>query len=164
MNICGGDCLKELLEKNFQQPFIAFREAMNEGPLPVTLFDDHFLSERAKFHKTSKSDYVKHMQAYISAINNLKENEEICLWFGEDLFCQINMLVVLAHIEAIKAPKEVIINIVDEASGKVLNKATITPIRFLKTYFGLSRGVAEKTSLKSVNEAIKTYLKTNKKA
>ena len=137
MNICGGDCLKDLLENKLQQPFVAFREALSEGPLPATLFDNNFLNERAKFHNITKKDYLKNIKDYCDAVANLKENEKIELWFGQDLFCQINMLVVLAHLEEIKQKINIKINIVNETNGLVLFETKIELSGFLSAYKNL---------------------------
>ena len=157
MNICGGDCLKELLEKQTGQKMVAFREAMAEGPLSSDIFSAKFLSERASFHKSSQQEYMRHMKSYFSAYKKIKEGEEVCLWFGEDLFCQINMLVVLAHLEQSKKAEQVAINIVDENSGKLISTKKVLTEGFLNAYVNLCQQKATKTGLKSLDNAIKEY-------
>ena len=159
MNICGGDCLKELLEKQTGQKMVAFREAMADGPLFADIFGEHFLSERANFHKSTKQEYKKHMRDYFSAYKNIKKGDDVCLWFGEDLFCQINLLVVLAHLEQGKRAGQVAINIVDENSGKLISAKKVLIDGFLKAYINLCQQKATKTGFKSLDNAIKEYLK-----
>ena len=163
MNICGGDCLKELLEKQTGQKMIAFREAMSEGPLTEDVFCANFISERANFHKSSQREYKKHMQDYLSAYKKIKNGEEVCLWFGQDLFCQINMLVVLAHLEEAKKLKSATINIVDENNGKLIRAQIVDLNGFVKAYKSLCENKTAKTNVDSINSAVKTYIekKTN---
>lgn len=64
----------------------------------TSIFDRAFIQTRASGHDESVEDYSNKV---IKPLNQLfeKNYNYIVLWFGEDMFCQMNLLTILAYLE-----------------------------------------------------------------
>jgi len=94
-HILNGDCLLHELKDSIDGNFIIMREALIDGPADgrdLTEFykkRSGFITERYKeFHDV---DYYKYVVPELEKISEIPEGKEINLWFGKDLFCQINL-------------------------------------------------------------------------
>ena len=56
----------------------------------------NLLRQRAAGHNSSVESYTK---GYRFIKNFTKEYKCIVLWFGEDMFCQMNLLTILSYLE-----------------------------------------------------------------
>lgn len=93
--IVSGNCLKEQLG---QQPFAIYpwNEAMSWGRATGDIFSPAFIAARCQALHTDSSTYIEQVIQPLSGV--LQEQHLVC-WFGEDMFCQINLLVLLAWLE-----------------------------------------------------------------
>lgn len=98
-NITNGDAFNEFFEKKYSAEGIPFNESMMDGAVTEAAFDDTFIQSRCAFHDVDASEYLLKMKKFSEFMNNLKDYDEVVLWFGDDTFCQINMLCVLAMLE-----------------------------------------------------------------
>ena len=98
-NITNGDYFNTFFEKEYSTQGIPFNENMMDGNAPRAVFDEEFVEMRSSFHEVEKEEYLCKMQAFSDFVNNICNYEEVVLWFGDDAFCQINMLCVLAMLE-----------------------------------------------------------------
>ncbi|WP_342387204.1 helix-turn-helix transcriptional regulator [Salinicoccus bachuensis] len=112
MNILNGQHMydefsrKEMMEKS---DYIPFNEAMCVNIASSPLFDDQFIRLRAEGHNVPVEDYMKKVIENINKIRQ-KKYRVIVLWFGEDMFCQMNLLTLLAYLEQIGYRGEVYLN------------------------------------------------------
>lgn len=99
-HILNGDCLADQLRQTkINQNFIICRECLVEGDVCVGNITD-FWTIRAKFiadtYKASVEEYFSKTVNEFEKLNSLTANSEICLWFENDLFCQVNMWFVIS--------------------------------------------------------------------
>ncbi len=75
---------------------LIWREMLCEGPLHPEVGSDSFWMKRYRFfeetYNISKLDYFDRTIKEILKISNNEQYHEAVLWFGSDLFCQINLL------------------------------------------------------------------------
>ena len=92
-HILNGDALKE----NFpllKGVCIIFRECLIDGPVSDQL-DESFLTNRAEFissyFNTSSQAYNKKALPEIQKLQQIQKEDQVNLWFEDDLFCQTNL-------------------------------------------------------------------------
>ncbi len=120
MNICGGQSLKSFLASKYHIECIAFNEAFIEGDIIYPLFGEEFIKLRAKYFSSEISHYKKVMNSFLSFTYFVKQEKEICLFFGVDTFCQMNVLGLLAYLEEIDYSGKVFIALIDEKTNQFL--------------------------------------------
>jgi len=76
-----------------------FREALIVGPTQAIGLDE-FWKVRTAFitasYGATAEEYTQKTVLEIERLNSLPEDTEICLWFEDDLFCQVNLWFVLS--------------------------------------------------------------------
>jgi len=102
IHILNGDALLDKFPKaEFEGEIIVIREAFMDGPVSGTI-DEDFWKRRAEFVKSSygaeESDYAEQFQSQITLLDAITNEDEIFLWFEDDLFCVINLLFTLHYI------------------------------------------------------------------
>lgn len=98
-NIVSGDDMAQYADTlEIKGNIIIFSESLISGPVKSQPFSEQFISERSAFHSVNADKYRK---KFAHSFLKLRKGDEIHLWFGEDLFCQLNMICVLAHLEKI---------------------------------------------------------------
>ena len=135
INITNGDYFNKYISQRHAGCFVAFKEAMIEGSPLFPLFDDSFCKERVNTHSPSSSvlDYKKHMGEFITI--NFNDFDEVILWFGKDMFCQMNLLTVLAYLMQIDYKGNVYLNtIVDETNKIIKAKEKINLSNYINIY------------------------------
>ncbi|MBS4214714.1 hypothetical protein [Neobacillus rhizophilus] len=90
-----------------QELMVPFNEAMCYGNTSPNLFSEEFVQLRAKVHHVTPKQYTEHTLTPLQPFFSEKFTH-IVLWFDADMFCQINILTILAwldkaeHIDAIE--------------------------------------------------------------
>lgn len=92
---------------------IPFNEAMCYGDTVSEIFSDEFISMRAKIHHVTLADYEEITLKPLQPLFN-QTFESIELWFDDDMFCQINILTLLAWLDQIDYSHAIKLHIVDE--------------------------------------------------
>lgn len=156
INICGGESLKQIIQKRYNQECISFGEAMIDGNLPTMQYDA-FCVERAKCHDVDIEEYKKHMQDFFDCVNG-HLLDDITLWFGKDCFCMINLLTVLAILENKQYKRMVDLNIVDERSGEMITSTHVLLGQFTNVYDSLKDKQYVCTNNQYLDKAIQAYL------
>jgi len=98
--------------------YAPFNEAMCVNATTKQIFDKEFIETRASGHHESVENYIKKV---IDPLDNLfnKKYKCIVLWFGEDMFCQMNLLTILSHLEQSGYEGKVFLNSFREDEFKV---------------------------------------------
>lgn len=120
INVLNGESLKEYFEKKCNmeaEEVVSFNECLADGTLHEDIFSEEFFSVREKFitesYRVSEEAYkeksVKELKPLLK-----KDYDEIILWFDYDMFCQVNMLVVLAYLDFHRFHGRVTINIIHQ--------------------------------------------------
>ncbi len=119
INIVSGQQFINNKEKfGIEGKVISFNEAMVDGNVIDNIFSDEFLKERCKTHNISINEYEK---ITISPLKNINNYSSVNMYFGFDMFCQINLLTLLAYFDQIKFNPEIRIYICDEVNLKVID-------------------------------------------
>ena len=93
-HILNGDCLKEMFPKNIKGELIVARECLVDGSVSGETLDE-LLQVRAKFICSrypvlSEEEYHQGTSLELKKILKINEEDEVNLWFEDDLFCQVN--------------------------------------------------------------------------
>jgi hypothetical protein len=99
-HILNGDCLADQLRKtNTNHDFMVCRECLIDGNLNAASLSD-FWTIRAKYfadnYNIPARGYFNKTVSEFEKINLIPDNSEVCLWFENDLFCQVNMWFVIS--------------------------------------------------------------------
>ena len=116
LHILNGQAMYDFFKRtNFLQGeiMIPFNEAMCFGDISDKLFTREFVEIRAKVHHVSPEQYT---EITINPIKPLlsKGFTHLELWFDEDMFCQINILTILAWLDKNGHSKPIDLHIVGE--------------------------------------------------
>ena len=95
LHLLNGDHLAQQLQgASYFQIHLVFREALIVGPVAGTCLDE-FWKLRTEFITTSygvtAEEYSQKTISEIERLHSIPEDSEICLWFEDDLFCQVNL-------------------------------------------------------------------------
>ncbi|WP_141537984.1 AraC family transcriptional regulator [Bacillus cereus] len=112
LNILNGQMMYEEFKNEKlmgDSDYSPFNEAMCVNLVTTQVFDEEFIKARAAGHNNTVENYIKKV---IDPLENLftKEYKCIVLWFGEDMFCQMNLLTILSYLEQSGYEERVILN------------------------------------------------------
>ncbi|MBO4951262.1 MAG: hypothetical protein J6E38_09690 [Clostridia bacterium] len=97
INIVSGDAMAEYGEQLGFKNYTIFAESMIDGVIKDTVpFSQSFISERAKVHGIHPDKYRKKCA---QSLLKMRAGDEVHVYFGEDLFCQLNLITLLAFLE-----------------------------------------------------------------
>lgn len=148
IHILSGDAMAQYSDTlGFSGYTIAFAEEMISGDAHIDIFGTEFCKIRADFHNMNPDKYKKKI-AY--PMTKLRTGDEVHLWFGKDLFCQINMLTCLAYLEKLGI-KEATFHEVFEDEMKEMSVTKIQTDGYLKSFESI---VINKTSVATPLEAL----------
>lgn len=121
LNILNGEMMyEEFKSKQLMgdSDYAPFNEAMSVHAATATIFDSEFIQTRASGHQVTVESYKDKV---IQPLTNLfkKEYKYIVLWFGEDMFCQMNLLTLLGFLEHSNYEGKVFLNSFREDEFKV---------------------------------------------
>jgi hypothetical protein len=165
LHILNGQLMyDEFHRKNImgEADYVPFNEAMCVNEVTYPIFDHTFNETRANGHSVSAESYFGKVVAPLQILHS-KFYETIVLWFGEDVFCQMNVLTALAYLEQIHFSGNVYLQSFNEDDFKV-NEEKLT----LGTYTSVFKQVLiDKTMptaplLPVMVEAIKRHLDMQK--
>jgi len=79
---------------------IVIREAFVEGPLSKTFSKDYW-EKRAEFvfnnYQAEKTEYEKQFLSQFEMLGAIRDDDQVFLWFEDDLFCLVNMWFVIYY-------------------------------------------------------------------
>jgi hypothetical protein len=161
LHILNGQQLAETFQHavtNDEIIYIPFNEAMCVHPTTIDIFSEHFCEVRAKGHDTSIEAYqdivVKPLQTFFQT-----SYKTIVLWFGKDVFCQMNVLTILAYLEQIQYKGTVYVNAFVHGEGKVEQiKIRLGTYMQVYTKVLVNGQLAEQSTFPMMQKAIHLYL------
>lgn len=100
-HILNGDCLKESLKDEYSNLLI-MREALMQGPIKDK-DETIFFKKRAQFisqeyKACTEEEYLKGLDEF-EKMKEIEDNTNINLWFGKDVFCQVNFWFLLDYLK-----------------------------------------------------------------
>ena len=126
INITAGNCLNKILENKYSNEiFVAFCESMITGVYYSKLFSQEFIKERAITHNISVKEYKENLKGFLDFLNNINLYTEVVLWFGDEPFCNENKKIVLQTLVEYNYLGKLILNIVEEETGKLIQTKII---------------------------------------
>ena len=160
INITNGEEFNDYIKNQAEGVFVPFNEALIDGHPSYPLFDESFIKERCLTHHVNKKSYIEIMSSFLNAISFLKEDDVLVLWFGKDMFCQINLLGLLSYLESLEIRNKIYVTVIDDNTKEVLHKEIpITLKGFIASYLYLFENKQYlKTNLELMNLGIKSYL------
>ncbi len=97
INIVSGEAMAEYGQDLGFKNCVPFNESMIDGKVSESApFSQNFINERAKVHGIHADKYRKKIA---QALLKMRSGDEVHVYFGEDLFCQLNLITLLAYLE-----------------------------------------------------------------
>jgi hypothetical protein len=126
LHILNGACmLEDFKNKGYMDSdhtYIPFNEAMCWGEAHEDIFTKDFIKQRALSLDSDENEYESIVIDPLKPL--LHENfETIVLWFGTDMFCQINLLTLLAYLDSIHYDGDLLICMKNEVRDEMLADA-----------------------------------------
>lgn len=108
LHITNGDSLTELLSNlSINGNIITWREVLCEGKTTPDVGSESFWKTRFEYfqtnYKITKQTFIEKTLKEYRRLCNEKQQDEIVLWFDNDLFCQINMIAVISWIKKFRS-------------------------------------------------------------
>lgn len=164
LHILNGLCMLErfkdhqLMKENHS--YVPFNEAMCWGETDTEIFSDTFIEKRVKALQTTEAEYRKTVLESLKPLFE-KNFDSIVLWFGDDMFCQINLITMLAYLEQSGYQGEVLFCRVLERSEHILPDAfeiSITGYSDIYQAVLVNHQMPDQKVLPVTYQAIKLYL------
>lgn len=113
LHIVNGGCTLAYFKKeNPELTAIAFEEAMCAGDAALPILGKEFICRRCISLHTSEDEYL---QKIVLPLQKIKDYTHIVLWFDEDMFCQINLLTLLAYLQQENIPLPQSYHVIDNS-------------------------------------------------
>ena len=117
LNITNGDYFNEYFISEFGGIAIPFCESMMDGEVVADIYSQRFIDLRVEALNVTENEYRSKM--YVPDVLKNNNFQSICLWFGKDTFCQINLLTLLAYLEQTEYRGELKLNYIDDETFEV---------------------------------------------
>ena len=129
INIYSGKYIYDALN-NPNKICSCFNEAMCQGTTTAHIFDDEFIKQRAQSLNVDITYYqqttIKHLQKFLE-----EKYDAYHFYFGSDMFCQLNLLTLLAYLGQ---SKEYFWHMVDETTMQIKKVIKLKPIAYDQLY------------------------------
>lgn len=160
LNILNGQSMYDHFKKhniNENGIYTPFNEAMCVGEVIFDIFSNEFNKCRCDAHHVTIQQYN---ELTLKLLQILFEDQfsEIVLWFDGDMFCQINLLTILAYLNQSNYSREITLNLVDH-KFKVLEriKFGIQGYKELYRQVMINRCIPENVNLSIMENGINLY-------
>ena len=101
VHVLNGDALLDQFPESLPGEKLVMRECLIEGPVNATSLDS-FYKDRITFlqfeYKATEEKYQTSTIAELERLAELPNDDEINLWFEQDLFCQANLWFICAYL------------------------------------------------------------------
>lgn len=137
--------------------YVPFNEAMCVGEATTDIFSKEFNKYRCNAHSITMDQYngitLKPLQILFES-----QFSHIILWFDDDMFCQINLLTLLAYLNQINYSKKITFNLVSR-DFKVLECFELNAQGYSEIYkqVMISRCIPQNVELSIMNNGINLY-------
>lgn len=164
LHILNGACMLEKFKNNKlmnrNATYVPFNEAMCWGKTDAEIFSPAFIEKRVNALKTTEEDYRR---IVLEALRPLFEEQFdiIVLWFGDDMFCQMNLVTILAYLEQVGYKGDVLFCMALERTDEMLADAFEIDIHGYSDIYKAVLCDHEKPMLETMPvtyQAIKMYL------
>lgn len=134
LNITSGDYFNNYIKTKENGIFLPFNESILIGPVDINIFSSKFINIRSNYHEVSKDEYLNKLNNIVNP-NYINTFDEINLWFGEDTFCVINLITILAYLEQIKYSGIIYYTRIDDYTNETIKEKELIKLGiFNKVY------------------------------
>lgn len=123
LNVLNGQLMYQEFQSNQwmgNSDYVPFNEAMCTHEAAQAIFSPTFHTIRAAGHGSTLSSYEQIVIQPLQPLwEHLHDYQCIVLWFGDDMFCQLNLLTMLAYLEQQQFKGTVYFNSVQEQTYDV---------------------------------------------
>lgn len=134
LNITSGDYFNNYIKTKENGIFLPFNESILTGPVDINIFSSKFINLRSNYHEVSNDEYLNKLSNIVNP-NYINTFDEINLWFGEDTFCVINLITILAYLEQIKYSGIIYYTRLDDYTNKIIKEKELIKLGiFNKVY------------------------------
>ena len=114
LNILNGQSMYDYFKQygfNENGVYVPFNEAMCVGEVTSEIFSNEFNKCRCNAHHVTMEKYN---ELTLKPLQVLFENQfsHMVLWFDDDMFCQINLLTLLAYLNQTNCSRKITFNLV----------------------------------------------------
>jgi len=137
---------------------IPFNEAMCYGNTCDDLFSERFTEIRAKVHHVTSAQYAEITLTPLQPLFH-EDFHRIVLWFDEDMFCQINLLTLLAWLDRTDYKGAIDLHLVDD-HFQLLRSHSLKPNGYYALYKQVlvQKGYPQDVHPSSLKKGIELYL------
>lgn len=121
-DIVAGEELRKIMSGTLDDP-IPFNEDMSKGAYSSKPFSDGFIRERSQVHGVSESTYRDKLSLFLSMLENIKQEDEVHLHFGEDEVCFSNRRFLIGYLS--DKVSSITLHIVDEYTGEEIKEPVV---------------------------------------
>jgi hypothetical protein len=161
----GTEMHKRFKETGFlkTEEMIPFNEAMCWGETCENIFSDEFIEMRSKVHHVTRDQYTDITLKPLGPLFH-ESVDHIALWFDEDMFCQMNVLTILAWLEQREYKGAIDLHLVDE-QYKPVSEYSLKAKGYAAVYelVMIHRTMPEEVVLKPLKKGIELYLNYREK-
>lgn len=161
LNILNGQMMYDYFNKHNLMEygrFAPFNEALCDGSASGDIFSSEFIAARCTAHNVIPEQYKK---ITLEPLQDLfcSKFDCIVLWFGNDMFCQINFLTVLAYLEQISFNGKIFLNLLRENTMEI-EQFKIEVQGYKKLYYEvlINRRLPKAVPLPVLYNGIRLYL------
>lgn len=126
LHILNGSCMLETFKNQkwmeASSTYVAFNEAMCWGRGHEDIFSDAFVAQRCLDLNSSALEYKRIVLDALEPLFN-QSFDTILLWFGADMFCQMNMLTMMAYLKQVDFKGDVLFCMADEIKNEMFPDA-----------------------------------------
>jgi len=134
LNITSGDYFNNYIKTKENGIFLPFNESILTGPVDINIFSSKFINIRSNYHEVSNDEYLNKLNNIVNP-NYINTFDEINLWFGEDTFCVINLITILAYLEQIKYSGIIYYTRIDDYTNEIIKEKELIKLGiFNKVY------------------------------
>lgn len=163
LNVLNGQMMYQQFQSNQwmgDSQYVPFNEAMCVHEATQPIFSPSFNAIRAEGHGSSLSDYEQIVIHPLQPLfEHLHDYKCIVLWFGDDMFCQLNLLTMLAYLEQQQFTGTVYFNTVQEQTYDVQQtEMTLGAFSSLYEHVVLHHRIPEQNLLPVMYQGIRLYV------
>ena len=120
LNITNGEYFNRYFQSKFGGVAVPFCEAMMDGDTLSDIYSEAFIRLRARELNVDCETYRSKMQAHDALQDGAYST--LCLWFGKDTFCQLNLLTLLAYLEQIGYKGKVELQYINDETFEIVEQ------------------------------------------
>ncbi|MCX2681366.1 DUF1835 domain-containing protein [Galbibacter sp. EGI 63066] len=139
LHITNGDSFTSVLKKlDIAGDIITWREMLCEGKTINEVGSESFWRQRYEYlhsaYKVTKDTFINFTLKEYRNLCNQKSQQEIVLWFEDDLFCQVNMIAMLSWLKKNRSDADIYLVHSEKESEQLYSLSELNKKQIKKIY------------------------------